>query len=202
LFVIRFILKALEDQGMAGSRYNRYKKVKIFPLTVRPEETTLYCSKDVNWGTEIIPLISNKQVVVRVLGYSIYSHSGVGKNIFDQVQGHLYFIFNRKYEKDIVNLKYDVCGNEHPLSKKVSVAVHPDIHSKVILIEPDIMYVSSANFPCTASYETTIKIRSQEAHDTYARTVFDPLWSKSSDLCKCFKGVDKCILHSTVYLVE
>lgn len=67
---------------------------------------------------------------------------------------------------------------------EIEIRTHPRLHSKTLLIEPDTVYVSSANFGRSLSghhawHETTLGVRSKEAHDWYVAFSFDPLWEEA-----------------------
>jgi hypothetical protein len=143
----------------------------------------MYYGEQFNWSAVIPIAILNKQVTVRILTFSIHDHSynELAHHIFSYVKERLFLIFNSKFKDDGEALK-SLYGCSFLSSKNVSLAVHPNIHSKVVLIEPDIICVSSANFPCSISHETTIKICSKEAHDHYVKSAFEPLWNEAEKI--------------------
>ena len=64
----------------------------------------------------------------------------------------------------------------------IRVAVHPEVHSKVLLIAPHTVWISSANFGSSDWHETTVGFHSKAAHDHYAKGVFPHLWDQSDEI--------------------
>ena len=62
----------------------------------------------------------------------------------------------------------------------LKLRLHKKIHSKVVLIEPDIVIVGSHNFGDTAWHETSVVIRSPEVHDWYVANEWQELWEESN----------------------
>lgn len=64
----------------------------------------------------------------------------------------------------------------------IRIAVHSEVHSKVLLVAPHTIYISSANFGSSGWHETSIGLHSQIAHDWYVQHMFDPLWTISQEV--------------------
>ena len=64
----------------------------------------------------------------------------------------------------------------------VHVAVVPDVHTKVCVIEPKTIYITSANFGISKWHETTLGVRSATAASAYLEQSFWPLWNRSEVL--------------------
>ena len=61
------------------------------------------------------------------------------------------------------------------------------VPSKVLLIAPQTVIVSSANFGDSDWHETSVSFYSTEAHDWYVEKVFAPLWEQCQEVL--LKGV-------------
>jgi hypothetical protein len=64
----------------------------------------------------------------------------------------------------------------------IRVAVQDQVHSKVLLIAPQTIIVSSANFGDRDWHETSVSFHSKEAHDWYVEKVFEPLWERCHEV--------------------
>lgn len=64
----------------------------------------------------------------------------------------------------------------------IQIAVSDSVHSKVLIIAPETLYVSSANFGHSGWHETTMGIRSIEAAAWYIENSFRPLWDQSAEV--------------------
>jgi len=64
----------------------------------------------------------------------------------------------------------------------IRVAVYDEVHSKVLLISPNTIAISSANFGNSDWHETSVSFHSREVHDWYVEKVFNPLWSHSREV--------------------
>lgn len=76
----------------------------------------------------------------------------------------------------------------------IRVAVHDAVHSKVLLIAPQTVIISSANFGTSHWHETSVSFHAKDAHDWYVDKVFDPLWD-------AYKEVEIFPRHSRVIYV-
>jgi hypothetical protein len=69
--------------------------------------------------------------------------------------------------------------SEFPL---IRVATKDDVHSKVLMIAPGTVVVSSANFGSSHWHETSLSVHSKEAHDWYVDNVFSKLWDQCTEI--------------------
>jgi len=67
---------------------------------------------------------------------------------------------------------------------KLQIKLHPKVHTKVLLIEPNIVIVGSANFTSTNWHETCIRMRSRKVHDWYVESEWIKLWKEAKRLDK------------------
>src|SRR5205085_888197 len=81
---------------------------------------------------------------------------------------NILLIANAKFERQARELKLEFPG--------VRVRVASDAHSKVLLVEPQTLWISSANFGDSGWHDTTIGLHSPQAHDWYVANMFNPLW--------------------------
>lgn len=77
--------------------------------------------------------------------------------------------------------KAQAMGNAYA---NLKIAVHSQLHSKVALVAPDRVYISSGNLGSNGLHETMIEMVSQLGHDWYLQTVFAPLWKESQEIQK------------------
>ena len=80
-------------------------------------------------------------------------------------------IVNSKFSPDARRIKKELPG--------VEIRVHPELHDKVVLIEPSTIYMGSANFGHGGWSESTVGLRSKEAFDWFLKTRWEPLWAES-----------------------
>lgn len=124
------------------------------------------------WGTRLSKL-SLQTGAVRIITYSLpdmdYVVTQLGRrprNIF--IVAHSKFI-----------------GRAQQIKKRfpdIELALKDNVHSKVLLIQPSTIYISSANFGDRGWHESTIGLHSVEAHDWYLNSMFQPLWDTSTKL--------------------
>ena len=67
---------------------------------------------------------------------------------------------------------------------EVRIRLHPAVHSKVVLIEPDIVIVGSHNFRESDWHDTSVQIRSPEVHDWYLANEWKQLWKEAEHVDK------------------
>ena len=146
----------------------RKKERKDF-FVVESAETKLYYGPDFNWVGKILPL-QNPEAKVRILTYSLWG----AWNAFFHIPNKIYLVCHSKFKDEAIKLK-----EFHP---QINIATHPKIHAKVVLIEPELLYVSSCNFAGSDWHETTISIRSKESYDNYLMNAFQPLWRTAEEL--------------------
>lgn len=65
---------------------------------------------------------------------------------------------------------------------RIEIAISEKVHSKVVLIEPKTIIVSSANFGSSRWHETTVSFHSNEAYDWYVKNAFFPIFGNSTIL--------------------
>ena len=124
------------------------------------------------WGTRLSQL-SRQVGIVRIITYSLpnreYAKKQLGRRPTD-----IFIIAHEKFEKQAREIK--TCF------PKVRIAVASDIHSKILLIEPKTIWISSANFGDSGWQETTIGIRSEEALNWYVKQIYEPLWNHCREI--------------------
>lgn len=138
----------------------------------KSSEVKLYYSGSHTWAMKLSQL-AGQAGVVRIVTYSLPDMDYVKKQ-FRRRPHDIWLICHSKFRKGAIEIK-----RAFP---KIKVAVKDDVHSKVLLIEPKTVYVTSANFGLSKWHETTIGVRSQEAHDAYVENSFDKLWKQSEEI--------------------
>lgn len=122
------------------------------------------------WATRISQL--GKQTgFVRIITYSLpdmkYVQTQISRRPYDiHIIAHQQFLDRAKRLQSIF--------------PRIEIRTHEEVHSKVLLIEPHTLWLSSANFGRSGWHESTIGIHSKEAHDYYVNKMFHPLWEQSS----------------------
>ncbi|MEA3200084.1 MAG: hypothetical protein QOE90_1512 [Thermoplasmata archaeon] len=142
----------------------------------KPTEAKLYGPTH-TWAMKLSQL--HRQVgVCRIVTYSLpaldYAREQFGRRPFG-----ISLVCNEKFLNQAREIKRTF--------PRIEIRTHPRVHSKILLIEPGTVYVSSANFGRSMSgikawHETTLGVRSTAAHDWYVQTSFDPLWKESNDV--------------------
>ncbi len=107
------------------------------------------------WATRLSQL-GRMKGVVRIITYSLPEMDYVS----EQLGRRPYDIFLLAHTKFLSRAKQ--IRQQFPL---IRVVVHPEVHSKVLLIAPRTILISSANFGSSGWHETTIGFQSKEAHD-------------------------------------
>ena len=124
------------------------------------------------WATRLSQL-SRMKGVVRIITYSLpkmdYLHTQLKRRPYD-----IFLLAHDKFLDRAESIR-----REFP---RIRVAVHPKIHSKVLLIAPHTVWISSANFGSSDWHETTVGFHSKEAHDYYAEIEFPRLWNQSNEI--------------------
>ena len=136
-------------------------------------EIKLYFNGGHTWRTKLSQLAKQKGKVVRIVTYSLPDMKSID-GILEKRPSDIFLICNEKFIKDAQRIKIKF--------PKIRIATYAKVHSKVVLIEPDTVYVSSANFGNSGWHETSIGIRSKTAHDEYVKNSFDKLWDISVEL--------------------
>lgn len=130
------------------------------------------CVDASTWATRLSQL-SRMRGVVRIITYSLPKMDYVRK----QLNRRPYDIFILAHDRFVSRAKE--IRREFP---HIRVSVRPEIHSKVLLIAPHTVWISSANFGSSDWHETAVGFHSKEAHDHYAEIVFPRLWDQSDEI--------------------
>src|SRR6266702_8209912 len=114
-----------------------------------------------SWATKLCGLNQGKQKgIVRIMTFSL-PHMGYVKEQFERRPYDIFLIAHSKFLGRAQRIK-----STFP---DIRVAVHDEMHSKLLLIEPQTVYISSANFGNSGWHESSIGLHSQEAHEWYKR---------------------------------
>ena len=130
------------------------------------------CAGATTWATRLSQL-SRMKGEVRIITFSLPKMDYVRK----QLQRRPYDIFILAHDKFVCRAKE--IRQEFP---HIRVAVHPEVHSKVLLIAPHTVWISSANFGSSDWHETTVGFHSKDAHDHYAKGIFPRLLDQSDEI--------------------
>lgn len=65
---------------------------------------------------------------------------------------------------------------------EIRIALHNDINAKAVLVEPQTIWISSADFGRTEDIESTIGVRSIQAYENYLNFHVKMIWCKSIEI--------------------
>jgi phospholipase D-like protein len=132
------------------------------------------CVNASTWATKLSQLARQKGAV-RILTYSLPSM----RYIRDQIG---------RRPHDIHLIACSTCSTSYVRARNIKeefpavrIALHLAVHSKVLLIAPHTVYISSANFGDSGWHETAIGLHSEQAHDFMQRQ-FACLWEESEEI--------------------
>lgn len=123
-----------------------------------------------SWGMKLSQLYK-QDGTVRIITYSLPDLAYIKKQ-FERRPQNIFMIAHGNFHSQAQKIK-----RQFP---DIQIAVHRQVHSKILLIEPNTVYISSANFGDSKWHETSIGLHSQEAHDWYVTNQFTPLWESCS----------------------
>lgn len=124
------------------------------------------------WATKLSQL-GRQTGIVRILTYSLPNIDYV-KTQFKRRPHGIYIICHSKFRDRALEIK-----RAFP---EIRIALNPELHSKVLLIEPETVYVSSANFGSSKWHETSVGFHSKAAHDWFVDNDFFCLWHDSKEV--------------------
>jgi phosphatidylserine/phosphatidylglycerophosphate/cardiolipin synthase-like enzyme len=118
-----------------------------------------------SWGMKLSQLAKQGDSLVRIATYSLnadYAHEVLQKR-----PRHVRLMCNDKFWRQAHQLAR--------LTPGIEVRVVPDLHAKLVLIDPATVYVGSANFVPAMIQDPSIGVRGAQWHNYYAAW-FDRLW--------------------------
>ena len=62
------------------------------------------------------------------------------------------------------------------------IALHPDTNAKVVLVAPDTVWVSSADFGKTDQIESAVGLHSTAVYNRALGSLFNTVWAKATEL--------------------
>lgn len=129
-----------------------------------------------SWATKLSQL-HRQPGTVRIITYSLPDLKYI-KKVLSKRPENIFIIANSKFINKANEIKNEFLN--------INIALHPEVHSKILTIEPNIIYFSSANFGDSTWHESSLGFHSKEAHDWYVKNEFELLWSK----CKIVQKED------------
>ena len=85
------------------------------------------------------------------------------QRIFDKRSDGITLIAHEKFHERAVQLKR--------MYPELKIVLKPDVHAKFVLIEPETVWLSSANFGSSGWFEQTIGLHSKEAYEYMLKQV-------------------------------
>ena len=128
-----------------------------------------------SWASRLSQLGKMKGCV-RILTYSLPDLESI-RGVLSKRPKDIFIIANPKAAN--VESRAEAIKEEFP---NIRIALNEETHSKVFLIAPDSLMVSSANFGLSGWHETTVSFHQKEAHDHYIENDFEPLWNMSEEV--------------------
>jgi phosphatidylserine/phosphatidylglycerophosphate/cardiolipin synthase-like enzyme len=149
---------------------------------------------ELSFGCKKLQLLTTRQAVMKLLyegakdGHDLriitYSLPKAKQGI-DYIYGFLSrpkpprvrIIAHSKFEKQAREINSE-------FSENVQIRIQEAVHSKVLLIAPDIVVVGSANFGDGDWHETSVLIESSQAYEWYFRHEWNKMWKTAEDFDK------------------
>ena len=138
------------------------------------KDIKLHNSGNSTWATRLSQL-GRQKGIVHIVTYSL-PNLGYIRKIFNKRPWGIVMIVHQKFRSRAVDLK-----KEFP---DLVISTHPTVHSKAVLIAPETVILSSANFGHSRWHETSITIHSAAAYDYYKSDIYMPLFSQAKKLPK------------------
>lgn len=124
------------------------------------------------WATRLSQL-ARQHGVVRILTYSLPRLDYVERQL--QRRPHdIFLIAHARFRLQARAIKARF--------PEIRVALHLRMHSKILLIEPQTLILTSANFGQSGWHESTLSMRSGQAHDWYLNHMFEPAWAGAEEI--------------------
>lgn len=144
-------------------------------ILVRPKEVKIYWSSDHTWNMKLSqigrPSQSDKKLYIAT--YSLPDLDYVVEVLAHRPTGHNVFLMaNAKFQAQALQLL-----NYFP---EMQIRLHPKMHCKFVLIEPETVFIGSANFGRSRWYETMIGLKDSTAAQSLYLNTWLPAWSDSS----------------------
>ena len=128
----------------------------------------IYSGTGHTWGMKLSQLA--RQRTARILTYSLPRPDYL-KTLFGRRPHGVLIVCNSKFKKQA-----EVLSDAFPF---IEVRVHPELHSKVCLIEPQTVILGSANLGNSKWHESMAMIKSKAAHDWMLENGFYPAWDSA-----------------------
>lgn len=144
-------------------------KTDVHGLAFKCNDTKI-TSNSHTWAMKLSQ-IARQKGMLRIITYSLPRIDDV-QEVLGKRPHNIQIIAHSKFAQDAMLIMSMFDG--------IMVRVHDEVHSKVVLLEPETVVVSSANFGSSRWHETSISMHSKEAHDWYVEYMFNPLWGDST----------------------
>lgn len=146
--------------------------------SIRPEITmqglTIRCTTDTFPWQSVLRLATERPRPIHILTYNLPALLWFAEQFPRLSMQHVHILADSEFRA-----KAEQLGRAY---SHLRIATHPKLHSKVALVEPDRVYVSSANLGSMGQHETTLEVQSRLLHDWYRETVWEPLWREAQEV--------------------
>ena len=144
-------------------------------ILVKPKEMKIYWSSDHTWNMKLSQIGRPSQIDrnLYIATYSIpdldyvvevLAHRPTGRNVF--LMAHSKF-----YSKAIQLLNH---------FRDLRIRLHPAMHSKFAIVEPETVFLGSANFGRSKWHETMIGIKDRTIAQSLYLNTWAPAWREST----------------------
>lgn len=140
------------------------------PFCFECDNIKLYQPNTSSWGTRLTELYETTQDI-KIITYSLPNMRYI-ESLFKKRPCDISIICHTKFIHEAQHLK--------KVFPDILLAVNAKVHSKIVLVRPDVIFVSSENFGKSGWHETTIRLESEDAYSYYTHKIFWPLHKKST----------------------
>jgi hypothetical protein len=126
-------------------------------LLCKISEAKLYLPSH-SWAMKLSQLHKQPNSIVRIMTYSL--NAEYAQQILERRPYNIRIICNSQFNEEAYQLSQKVSG--------IHIRTFNDIHAKLVLIEPETVYLGSANLVKNTLADISIGLRLKAAHDYYA----------------------------------
>ncbi len=110
---------------------------------------------------------------IRIITHGLPNLHYIG-GIFSKRPTDIYVICNEDAKEAAIELKSNF--------PQIRIATNPKVNAKLVLVEADTVWVSSADFGHSVMDNSTVGLHSKETHDRIVDEVFEPTWNESTEI--------------------
>lgn len=143
-------------------------------IMVKPKEMKIYWSSDHTWNMKLSqigrPSQSDRKLYIAT--YSLPDLNYVIEVLAHRPTGHNVFLMaNSRFQAQAIQLL------DH--FSEMQIRMHPEMHCKFVLVEPETVFLGSANFGRSRWHETMIGIKCRTTAQSLYLHTWLPAWNES-----------------------